>query len=455
MNLTKPEIKKQIARIYNELYGGWIRQLYNPTESDFKEATEHCFGLYKAVKREPNERWQYLRLIHLISKNHHNKNELDQLLYPESGTGEVTEATYKSAFINTIASEFLRLLREKLPAYDGFSHYHTIEEIKYITPDVFADSDFDEYTYEMWANGIADWTFLQAPNAEYGVARIAEYDFQPASGKQWVIHYATAAELRRIKDKQQELGEAYVTATLEAYKRKFLEGVERSQAKEQYYRQMLEQYERIVNDRDFVDTKLVYYYLTKGGRRWELLPRTTGQTKTVDFKNELAYLVNEYIVKGKDLYQHVTPKMLDTFNIDFPQGDAVAMYRFYRWLQDEYPREREGLPDIAPEDKSITFESLFATPEHRQAMLQALSQLEYIDTTGRWIVAKNRLGTLCDTLKSKGYLSDLALQLSDSRVIPIIAQHFRIKIVDRTTRDRPANNQEISRELKATLPTLP
>lgn len=427
-NLSLTDIKKRLNRMRIELHPQGSNFLYYPNEADLEQASELCFTMYQAIKAEPNERWQYLRLQMFIPDHYHEDTRSRALEKHETSTEVLQEIS-----IQTFVRKFLENIKSKLPTYESWgSIFYTIEEVQHFAPDIFADADIDEYTYDRWENGYDNWRLLKAPAAENGALILAPYskEYSPESGKGYVIEYATAYELNRIWTKQQELGEAYIEATVKRYKENFKNNLARSHEPKLFHDQILIRYESILWDRDFVDEMKTFNYLTKGGRRWDLLPPASSFAKGVRFKNEIAYLVKQYVVNGQDVFQFVTPKFLDTFDVDFIQGDAVSMYRFYRWLKDDYQLYGE-VQTSGRDTEVITFESLFTTPGHAEATLSVLREIGVTGDGNRWVYGtrKNAIMALLTILKKRSWFN---FTQTEKELAQIIAKKLGTEIKQQT-----------------------
>lgn len=147
-------------------------------------------------------------------------------------------------------------------------------------------------------------------------------------------------------------------------------------------------------------------------------------------------------------------------SIDAQHALADELLNYCKYLQ--YPEKeityleesiRRFFKD-KPRDLAIDFESLFKSEKHQELIVTALKELELISFDGKWLGKKSQLGTLKDVLERRDYFLD-EIPKSDEKLVPLLAQFFKIKVSDRTTRERPKDDMELKADLTAKLPKLP
>lgn len=99
------------------------------------------------------------------------------------------------------------------------------------------------------------------------------------------------------------------------------------------------------------------------------------------------------------------------------------------------------------------FVGCLKSSQHLDELVRSLRYFEKINEDGSWLGQKNELGLVAEALLARNYLKPGA-PISDERLVPLIATHFKITIAARTTRERPMNSK-FKTSLIAKLPPLP
>lgn len=132
------------------------------------------------------------------------------------------------------------------------------------------------------------------------------------------------------KDERAALAEEYITATLEKYKATFTDRYNRSGEPARLLKMERETYERAAFDKDAGTLP----NLRRAGGSWSpALGAKYGNVNPYGWANDIAGLVCQYVTRAGDIAEAVTFTEIVPGETSFKPGDAVAVYRYFKWLE--------------------------------------------------------------------------------------------------------------------------
>ena len=148
------------------------------------------------------------------------------------------------------------------------------------------------------------------------------------------------------RDERAALAEEYIIMTLDKYKADFADRYNRSQEPDLLLKMEQEKYDRIVNEeantrsrgtpdgKPVTVTILGYGYLERAGSYWGFTAKYNDKPTPYGWSNHLAAWIHRYVISGRaDIADAVTFTEIVPGETSFTEGDAVALYRYFKWLE--------------------------------------------------------------------------------------------------------------------------
>jgi hypothetical protein len=155
-------------------------------------------------------------------------------------------------------------------------------------------------------------------------------------------------KMELTRDERAALAEEYIIMTLDKYKAEFADRYNRSQEPGRLLKMEREAYDRVVNEeantrnrgtpdgKPVTVTAIGHKYLRFAGSRWTWPAKYTDENPNpYGWGNNLAGWINRYVTSGSrgDIADAVTFTEIVPGETSFTEGDAVAVYRYFKWLE--------------------------------------------------------------------------------------------------------------------------
>ncbi|TXF90450.1 hypothetical protein FUA23_06580 [Neolewinella aurantiaca] len=135
------------------------------------------------------------------------------------------------------------------------------------------------------------------------------------------------------KDERAALAEDYITIILDKYKADFTDRYNRSQEPDQLLNRERETYKRAAFDEDAGTLVGLVTYRRAGGSWSPALGAKYGNLNPYGWENDIAGLVCQYVIRAGDITRAVDFTEVVPGETIFKPGDAVAVYRYFKWLE--------------------------------------------------------------------------------------------------------------------------
>ena len=135
------------------------------------------------------------------------------------------------------------------------------------------------------------------------------------------------------RDERAALAEEYIIMTLDKYKADFVKRYNRSQEPDRLLKMEREKLYHIVFTKDGGPLTVVWHLTRAGGSRSPALGAKYGNINRYGWPNDIAGLIHQYIVRAGDITEAVTFTEIVPGETRFTEGDAVALYRYFKWLE--------------------------------------------------------------------------------------------------------------------------
>jgi hypothetical protein len=153
-------------------------------------------------------------------------------------------------------------------------------------------------------------------------------------------------KMELTRDERAALAEEYIIMTLDKYKADFADRYNRSQEPDRLLKMEQEKYDRIVNEeantrnrgtpdgKPVTVTAIGHGYLKRAGSYWGLTAKYNDKPTPYGWSNHLAAWIHRYVISGRaDIADAVTFTEIVPGETSFTPGDAVALYRYFKWLE--------------------------------------------------------------------------------------------------------------------------
>jgi hypothetical protein len=140
-------------------------------------------------------------------------------------------------------------------------------------------------------------------------------------------------KMELTRDERAALAEEYIIMTLDKYKADFADRYNRSQEPDLLLKMEREKLYHIVFTKDGGPLTVVWHLTRAGGSRSPALGAKYGNINRYGWPNDIAGLIHQYIVRAGDITEAVTFTEIVPGETRFTEGDAVALYRYFKWLE--------------------------------------------------------------------------------------------------------------------------
>lgn len=339
LNPSRSEVLRTLKRLENALYENGKVELLPPGQIDLEIVADQIFKLLQEVKDEKDERYKLLRLRNIY--NQVGTISTKAFFFPEGDRRDRnTLLDQRQKYL--ISGYFSKALAlpELYPKGTSLL-FDTLEELRYFRPEVYNDAHIKEWTYEDWDLGVEfikpnDWASGQAWGVRYS---INSEEYQKECGYRFSVDYIAKEVAESVELTQKELGEGYVTGDLLAYQEEY----EKILAQPAYTIPSLEDfkalYRKAATDTGFANPSLPVF--TNAGKERAIAIGSTysgGPRKwPIEWLDWYTWIGSR---SGLEYYHFVPPSMIGARNHKFVQGDAEALFRFCKEL--EQPQLRKS-----------------------------------------------------------------------------------------------------------------
>ncbi|WP_104417947.1 hypothetical protein [Neolewinella xylanilytica] len=331
LQLTLEEVRQRVELIEYQDFNHPGETL-SVGKVDLDEVALRCLELLNRVNAEPTKRYKLLRLQEIAATQAAVKYR-----DPPTVQGHFIALPEEQAIQRRQAALVAHFILDLTPVsrfeeVGNHTFLYDVSELERFYPEIAASLDIQVWTYEDWLRGrqVYQVNHLLYQKRAWGLHWMAfSNEAAKKTGKLFSGDYLSKEEYAKIETKQKELGEKYVAATLKAYRSRYSKLSHLPDGHPDRLAQEA-QFAKAFTDRDFhgLDTFArggsVY---TSNGFRY---PSEQG-----GWKNEL-YETWFRIARSPHLrfYHFAPPQLARKMEVHFPEGDAEALYRFVKELEE-------------------------------------------------------------------------------------------------------------------------
>ncbi|HMO39889.1 MAG TPA: hypothetical protein PKC76_09320 [Saprospiraceae bacterium] len=276
-----------------------------------------------------------------------------------------------------------------------------------------------EHTYEMWLEG--------------GYSKPPQKEIYNTATRRWESDIMPDGEYQKIVAKQKAIAEDHVQKNLTWYIEQFESQLSKSEAKERFVQQEMEMYKSILYNKDFTDFEVYWENgeRIKHARNWTTFEHV--------WKNEIAYWVDQVIVKGiHELHEFMKPDDDGKYHRAIGPINAKVLYEYHKYLE-KCSQELQKPTN----EKHISNQSPSYFPEVPEILKTAFRELNLLSTTGQFTGDKKHIKPLYDTLQAKGWFKNKPSKTKKTdEFAALMHSEFRFSITGKTIRTGNRDEQQ-------------